>query len=101
MSTHERDLNASGGSSPLEDSKNSSASSDKSKGSWRETRQTVIKRSVRKVAAAHSQNDSLDDFVKPPTCAKKDSSAKVSKKGGGKKRQYEDDCFEGAGCEEG
>jgi hypothetical protein len=28
----------------------------------------------------------MDDFVKPPTCAKKDSSAKVSKKGGGRKK---------------
>jgi hypothetical protein len=26
----------------------------------------------------------MDDFVNPPTCAKKDSSAKVSKKGGGR-----------------
>jgi hypothetical protein len=32
MSTHERDLNASGGSSPPEDSENSSASGDNDKG---------------------------------------------------------------------
>jgi hypothetical protein len=30
-------------------------------------------------------DDSMDDFVKPPTCVKKDTSAKVSKKGGGLK----------------
>jgi hypothetical protein len=29
----------------------------------------------------------MDDFVKPPTRAKKDTSAKVSKKGGGQKRK--------------
>jgi hypothetical protein len=28
----------------------------------------------------------MDDFVKPPTRATKDSSAKVSKKGGGRKK---------------
>jgi hypothetical protein len=87
MSTHARDPNASGGSSPPEDSENSSASGDNGKGSWRWTRQTVIKRSVRKVAAAHSQDGNMNDFVKPPTCAKKDSSAKVSKKGGGQKKK--------------
>jgi hypothetical protein len=83
MSTHEHDLNASGGSSPPEYSENSSASSDKCKGSQRRTHQTVIKRSIRKVAIAHSQ----DDFVKPPAHAKKHTSAKVSKKGGHRKRK--------------
>jgi hypothetical protein len=87
MSTHERDLNASGGSSPPEDSENFDASGDNGKGSQRRTRQTVIKRSVRKVPVAHSQDDSMDDFFKPPTREKKDSSAKVSKKGGGWKKK--------------
>jgi hypothetical protein len=54
MSTQERDPIASGGSSPLEDSENSGASSDKGKGSRRRTHQTVIKRSVVKHAATRS-----------------------------------------------
>jgi hypothetical protein len=85
MSTHERDLNASGGSSPPKDSENSGASGGK--GSRRQTCQTVIKRSVRKVATTHSQDDNMDDFIKPPTRVKKDTSARVSKKGGGQKKR--------------
>jgi hypothetical protein len=76
-----------GGSSSLEDIENSSASGDKGKGSQRQTRRTVIKRSIRKVVATRSQDDSMDDIVKPPTHAKKDTSAKVSKKGGGWKKR--------------
>jgi hypothetical protein len=83
--TYEHDSNASGGSPP-EDSKNSGASRNKGKGSRRRTCQTVIKRSIRKVAAAHSQDDYMDEFIKPPTRAKKDTSDKVSKKGGGRKK---------------
>jgi hypothetical protein len=85
MLTHERDPNASGGSSPPEDSKNSGASGNKGKGSRRRTRQTVINRSARKVVVARSPDDSMYDFVKPPTRVKKDTSAKVSKKVGGRK----------------
>jgi hypothetical protein len=57
------------------------------KGSRRRTRRTDIKRSIRKVVAARSQDDSMDDFVKAPTRTKKDTSAIVSKKGGGQKRK--------------
>jgi hypothetical protein len=71
MSTQERDPIASGGSSPPEDSENSGASSDKGKGSRRRTHQTVIKRSVVKHAATRSQDNSMDDFVKPRTHSKK------------------------------
>jgi hypothetical protein len=85
MLTHERDPNASSGSSPREDSKNSGASGDKGNRSQRQRRQTVIKRSIRKVVALHLQDDSMDDFVKPLTRAKKHTSPKVSKKGGGQK----------------
>jgi hypothetical protein len=87
MSTQERDLIASGESSPPEDSENSRASGDKGKGSQRRTRQTVIKRSVVKHAATHSQDDSMDDFVKPRTRAKKITTSKASKKGGGRKKE--------------
>jgi hypothetical protein len=57
MLTHERDLNASSGSSPPKDSKNSGASGDKGKGSQRRTRQTVIKRSIIKVAITRSHDE--------------------------------------------
>jgi hypothetical protein len=80
MSTQERDPNAYGGSSPPEDSKNSGASGDKGKGSRRRTRQTIVKRSAAKHATTHSQDDSMDDFVKPPTCANKLTTSKASKK---------------------
>jgi hypothetical protein len=87
MLTHERDPNAYGGSSPPEDSKNSGASGDKGKGSRSRTCQTVIKRRIGKVATACSQDDKKDDFVKPPTRVKKDTGAKVSMKGGGRKKR--------------
>jgi hypothetical protein len=61
---------------PPEDSENSGVSSDKGKGSQRRS-QAVIKRSMRKVATTHSQ----DDFVIPPRQMKKHTSPKVSKKG--------------------
>jgi hypothetical protein len=86
MLTHERDLNASGGSSPPKDSENSRASGDKGKGSRRSRRQAVIKRSIRKVAATRSQDDNMDDFVNPPTYVKKHTSPKVFKKRGGRKK---------------
>jgi hypothetical protein len=38
-----------------------------------------------KHAATHSQDDSMDDFVKPPTRAEKLTTSKTSKKGGGRK----------------
>jgi hypothetical protein len=60
MSTHERDSNASGGSSPPEDTEHSSSSTNK--GSQRQTRQAVRKRSDVKHVATRSQDDSLDDF---------------------------------------
>jgi hypothetical protein len=87
MLTHERDPNASGGSSPPKNSENSSASVDKGKGSRRSRRQAVIKRSIRKVVAACSQDDNMDDFVNPLTYVKKHTSPKVSKKGGGQKKR--------------
>jgi hypothetical protein len=87
MSTQEYDLIASDGYSPPEDSKNSGASGDKGKRSQRRTRQTVIKRSVVKHAATCSQDDSMDDFVKPRTRSKKISTSKASKKGGGQKKK--------------
>jgi hypothetical protein len=40
-----------------------------------------------KHAATHSQDDSMDDFVKPRTCAKKITTSKASKKGCGRKRK--------------
>jgi hypothetical protein len=64
-----------------------SAYGDKGKGSQRWTRQTVIKRSVVKHAATHSQDDSMDDFVKPRTHVKKITTSKASKKGGGRKKE--------------
>jgi hypothetical protein len=87
MSTQERDPIASGGSSPPEDSENSRAYSDKGKGSRRQTRQTVIMRSDLKHATTHSQDDSMDDFGKTRTCAKKITTSKASKKGGGRKNE--------------
>jgi hypothetical protein len=87
MSTQERDPNASGGSSPPKDSENSGASGDKGKGyQWR-TCQTVVKRSSAKHAATRSHDDSMDDFVKPPTRAKKLTTSKASKMGGGRKKE--------------
>jgi hypothetical protein len=65
MSIHECDLNASSGSSPSEDNKKSGVSGDKGKGSRRQSRQAIIKRSTRKVATTHLQDESIDDFVKP------------------------------------
>jgi hypothetical protein len=87
MSTQECDLNASSGSSPPKDNENSGASGDKGKESWRQTRQTVVKKSDLKHAATRSQNDSMDDFVKPRTCAKKLTTSKASKKVGGRKKK--------------
>jgi hypothetical protein len=66
MLTHECDLNASSGSSPPEDSENSGVSGDKGKASRRRSHQAVIKRSTRKVVAAHSHDDRMDDFFIPP-----------------------------------
>jgi hypothetical protein len=86
MSIHERDLNAYGGSSPPEDNEHSGSSTDKGKGPRRLIRNCVIKRSMRKVAAAHSQDDSIDDFVIPPPHTKKRKTPKASKKGGGQKK---------------
>jgi hypothetical protein len=87
MSTQERDPIAYGGSSPPEDSENSGASRKKGKGSRMRTRQTVIKRTAVKHAATCSQDDSMDDFVKPRTRSKKISTSKASKKGGGRKKE--------------
>jgi hypothetical protein len=85
MSTHERDPNASGGCSPSEDIEHSGSFADK--GSRRKTRQAIRKRSDVKHAATRSHDDSLDDFVQPPTRAKKITTAKRSKKGGGQKKK--------------
>jgi hypothetical protein len=41
---------------------------------------------MRKVVAAHSQDDTMDDFVKPPKQIKKHTSPKVSKKAGARKK---------------
>jgi hypothetical protein len=87
MSTQERDPNASGRSSPPEDSENFGASGDKAKGSRRQTCQTVIKRSATKHAATRSQYDCMDDFVKSRTRAKKLTTSKASKKGGDRKKE--------------
>jgi hypothetical protein len=84
--THERDSNASSGSSPPKDSENSGVSGDKGKGSQRRSRQAIIKRSMRKIVVARSQDDSMDDFVILPTQMRKHTSPKVSKKGGGRKK---------------
>jgi hypothetical protein len=88
MLTHEHDPNASNGTSPPQDNENSGSSADKGKGSWRHTHQFIIKRSIKKDAAsaAHSQNDNMDDFVVPRPHAKKHSSPKASKEGGGRKK---------------
>jgi hypothetical protein len=83
MSTHECDPNASGASSPPKDSEHSGTSADKGKGSQKPTHQYVIKRSISKTAAAPSQDDNIDDFVNPPSHAKKYTTPKASKKGGG------------------
>jgi hypothetical protein len=40
-----------------------------------------------KHAATHSQDGSMDDFVKPPTRVKKLATSKASKKGGGRKKE--------------
>jgi hypothetical protein len=89
MSTHESDPNASGASSPPEVLAKflqhllSDFSVDKGKGSQRPTHQCVIKRGISKVPAAPSQDDCIDEFVIPPPHAKKHTSPKASKKGGG------------------
>jgi hypothetical protein len=79
-------LNASGASFSPEDSENSGSSTNKGKGSQRPTHQCVIKRSISKVAATLSQDDSIDDFVIPPPHVKKHTTPKASKKGGGRKK---------------
>jgi hypothetical protein len=86
MSTHECNPNASGASSPSEDSENSGSSADKGMGSRRRTRSFVIKRSISKAVAAPSHDNSIDDFVIPPPHAKKHTTPKASKKGGGRKK---------------
>jgi hypothetical protein len=88
MSTHEYDLNASGGSFPPEDSEHSTSSTDKGKGPRRSIHNCVIKRSMSKVDAAPSLDDSIDDFVIPPPHVKKHTTSKASKKGGGQKKGF-------------
>jgi hypothetical protein len=102
MSTHEYDLNAFSGSFLSEDSEHSTSSTDKGKGPRRSIHNCVIKRSMSKVDASPSLDDSIDDFVIPPPHAKKYTTSKASKKGGGRKKRFcEDDCFQGVRCEEG
>jgi hypothetical protein len=61
-----------------------------------------IKRSISKAVVAPSKDDNIDDFVIPQPHANKHTTAKASKKGGGRtKRFHEDDYFQGVRCGEG
>ena len=95
MSNLEDLSKSSGTSSPPEESENSGASSDKV--ARRPSIRCVRKRKMGGVAVQVSPEDNDDDdFVNPPSRAKKLVNPKASTKGGGKgkKRFWEDGCFE-------